>query len=292
MVRRAARGRANARMALVGNPSDGAGGAVLALTITDFEAVAEVEAGAGSAAGPRELIAAAIEAFPGPASAGLRVSCETSIPRQVGLGGSSAIVIATMRALAEHHGTRLEPDALAAAALSAERDVLGIPCGPQDRYSQAYGGLVLMDFAEGARVQRVEAGSLPRLFLAYLKAGAESSAATHAPLSERGGDPEVAAAMAELAELAREAGRSLASGNGGALGKLMDASFDLRARMMPLDEAHVAMIETARSYGASANYTGSGGAIVGTVPEGDAWDALSLILEVQGCTVLRPTRAD
>jgi hypothetical protein len=33
--------------------------------------------------------------------------------------------------------------------------------------------------------------------------------------------------------------------------------------MLTLDERHVAMIELARTLGASANYTGSGGAIVG-----------------------------
>lgn len=286
MDRRVAWGGANARMALVGNPSDTAGGAVMAVSIEDFTATAIV-GGEGPGDAP-ELVRAAVRAFPGPASEDLLVTCRTSIPRQVGLGGSSAIVIATMRALASHHETPLEPDTLAAAAHSAERDLLGIPCGPQDRYAQAHEGLVLMDFADGARTERLDTALLPPLFLAYIVEGAESSAATHSELGRRAEDAQVATAMADLGELAREAGRRLAAGESGALGPLMDASFDLRVGMLELDADHLQMIATARAHGAAANYTGSGGAITGTVPEGNAWPSLRAELEEQGCRVLRP----
>ena len=42
----------------------------------------------------------------------------------------------------------------------------------------------------------------------------------------------------------------------------VDGTFDVRGRMMALDPLCVEMIEAARGAGASANYTGSGGAIV------------------------------
>ena len=38
--------------------------------------------------------------------------------------------------------------------------------------------------------------------------------------------------------------------------------------MIELDPRHLRLIEIARSLGAPANYAGSGGAIVGVVPEG------------------------
>ena len=50
----------------------------------------------------------------------------TTIPRSVGLGGSSAIVIATLRALCELHRVTLTRDTMAALALSIEVDDLGI----------------------------------------------------------------------------------------------------------------------------------------------------------------------
>ena len=273
-------------MALVGNPSDGAGGAVLALTIAEFAAVSEVTSGDGVSE-PDDLITAAVEAFPGPASDGLAVTCETTIPMQVGLGGSSAIVIATMRALAEHHDTRIDRDDLAAAALRAERDILGIAAGPQDRYAQAHGGLVLMDFADGASVEHLDPTALPPLFLAYRPEGAASSGVTHSSLERRA--DATAEPMQALAELARDAGDRLRSGDRG-IGPLMDDSFDLRAEMVDdLDPDHVAMVQAARAHGASANYTGSGGAISGTVPDGDAWPALEAALKAQGCEVLWAT---
>ena len=286
-----ARGTAKARMSLVGNPSDNAEGAVLAVTIADFTAEAQVAEGPGDDAEIQAVIVAAVRAFPGPDSTGVHVRCETSIPRQVGLGGSSAIVVATMRALAAHHVVTLEPDELAAAAHATERDVLGIACGPQDRYAQAHEGLLLMDFADGAHVKRLDPAALPPLFLAFVRAGAEPSGVTHAQLGTRVGEDEVEEAMAELADLARIAGRALEGGDGQALGPLMDATFDRRARMLSLDPGHVRLVETARAHGAAANYTGSGGAIVGTVPHEDAWRALSGELEAQGCAVLRPVPA-
>ena len=57
----------------------------------------------------------------------------TSIPRGVGLGGSSAIVIAVLRALCALHGTELDPARMAELALAIETEDLAIAAGPQDR---------------------------------------------------------------------------------------------------------------------------------------------------------------
>ena len=43
----------------------------------------------------------------------------------------------------------------------------------------------------------------------------------------------------------------------------MDGSFDVRASILDLDPAHVALVEGARACGAPVNYAGSGGAVVG-----------------------------
>ena len=66
----------------------------------------------------------------------------------------------------------------------------------------------------------------------------------------------------------------------------MDRSFDLRARMMPLDSRHVAMIDCARGAGAAANYTGSGGAIVAVCVDEDHRHAVLDALLMHGCDVL------
>src|SRR5882672_9551009 len=100
-----AEGRASARAALAGNPSDGYGGAVLAVELPALVARASASPGPGTIGPPSDLVAATVARFGAPAD----VRWSTDIPLTVGLGGSSAIVIAVTRALCELHGVALEP---------------------------------------------------------------------------------------------------------------------------------------------------------------------------------------
>ena len=280
-----AKGRAFARAALLGNPSDGFGGKTIAMIVRDYAAEVRVREAAEplvvADAGARRLIEAAITRFarrhrrPPP----LAVALATSIPREVGLGGSSAIVIATLRALCELRGLEVEPAALAELALEVETEELGIPAGPQDRVVQAYEGLVYMDFGDGptgTRYEPLDPALLPPLFIAHTASAPRSSGEVHGDLRRRfeRGDAAVVEALAEMAALA-EAGRGcLVDGDRYRLGELMAANVAARARMIELDPRHLRLIEIARSLGAPANYAGSGGAIVGIVPEGHSADEL------------------
>jgi glucuronokinase len=323
MEPKVARGRAQARAALVGNPSDGFGGATIAVTLPEFAAEAEVTAAplleivpadedrntfrdldelvadvaANGYYGGLRLVKAAVKRFAQhcaeagvePAAPSFRVRYSTSIPRQVGLGGSSAIVIATMRALCDFHDLELQAGDVAALALSAETEELEIPAGPQDRFVQAHGGLLFMDFA-GPRpgVESLEPASLPPLFVAYRTDASEPSAVIHSELRRRHaeGDPVVASTMAELAALARRGRDALRSGRGAEVAPLIERNLDLRRRVLQLDPRHERMVEIAREHGAAANYAGSGGAIVGIRPNDS--DALTSALEAEGCAVLEP----
>jgi galactokinase/mevalonate kinase-like predicted kinase len=281
-----ASGSAHARAALAGNPSDGHGGAVLAVTIDDFAAHAEVAASARATSDPPSaLVDAAVARFGyGPCA----VRWRTDVPREVGLAGSSAIVTATVRALCAHHRRRLEPDDLAAMVLAVETEDLGIAAGPQDRYAQAHDGLVLMEFGPGGpRVERLDAALLPPLFLAWHVDAAAPSHATHGGLRARAGERAVRAAMGRLAGHARAAAEALRAGDRARFGAALDASFEERAAVVDLDPRHVRMIRAARAAGACANYAGSGGAIVGTVPAAGL-GAVAAALRAEGCEVIAP----
>lgn len=263
-----ARASAFARAALAGNPSDGYGGATLAVVVRDFAAEVEVTPASDLSIAPEsDLVRATVARFhrelaPEAPPAALRV--HTSIPRAVGLGGSSAIVIATVRALGELHRVSLSADELASFALAVETEELGIAAGLQDRVAQAYGGLTFMDFRSGV-YEPLDPKLLPPLFLAWNTDAAGHSGLTHSDLRTRfeRGDTAVLEALTELAEHARAARSALIAGDAHSFAGCLDASFEARRRMLTLDERHVAMIELARALGASANYTGSGGAIVG-----------------------------
>jgi glucuronokinase len=268
------RASAFARAALAGNPSDGYGGATLAVVVRDF--VAEVEATPAtdpSVAPENALVRATVSRFQrehAPDAAPVAVRLRTSIPMTVGLGGSSAIVIATVRALCELHRVELRRDELASFALAVETEDLGIAAGLQDRVAQAYGGLTFMDFQ--ARVyEPLDPGLLPPMFLAWNIEAGGASGLTHTDLRARfeRAEPTVLAAISELADLARTARAALLVGDAPTFARCLDGSFEARRRMLTLDVRHVAMVELARAKGASANYTGSGGAIVGCCLDGE-----------------------
>jgi glucuronokinase len=314
----------------VGNPSDGFGGAVIAATVANFAARVVVyewpeleilpaqedrcrfaslsqfvdDVHAHGYEGGLRLVKAAVKRFADHCrQSGAEVDptfvirYESSIPRQVGLAGSSAIVMATLLALREFHGHGPADRELPSLALSVETDELGIPGGLQDRVVQAHGGLLFMDFARGpdgepggADYERLDPGLLPDLYVAYLGAAAESSAVTHSDLRRRfdAGDPAVRSAMRRLAELAREGREHLVAHDHDGFAQLMDAGFDVRRSVCDLDPRHVRMIEVARSVGAAATFAGSGGAIVGVCDGPEQRAALSRALTREGCIVIEP----
>ena len=284
--------RAYARAALLGNPSDLHGGRVLAFTFRDLHVDATAADGAAAPAERRGgLVDAALEVLAErlgePRATELRVSCETTIPREVGLGGSSAIVIATLRAGCAALGARLEPDELAAMALRAETERLGIVAGPQDRVVQAHQGLLLMDFADGT-VERLDATVLSRLFVAWLEGAGHPSSRVHAGASADLAEAEANGVMSELAELASRGAAALAAGDLVALGELLARNFELRQGMYDLDPRHVRMVELAGEHGAPASYAGSGGAVVGLAPEEHAYARLRDAFGREGITMIRP----
>ena len=78
------------------------------------------------------------------------------------------------------------------------------------------------------------------------------------------------------------------AGKGSDIGPLLDRNFDLRKSLYRLSEGNLAMIEAARSVGASAKFTGSGGAIVGLYDGEGMFAALQEKLGEQGVEVIKP----
>jgi glucuronokinase len=284
-----ATGSAFARAALAGNPSDGHGGAVLAVCVPGLAARAEAQPAPRTRSDPPSaLVDAAVARFGrGPCA----VRWATTVPREVGLGGSSAIITAVVRAMCALHGHVLAPDALAELVLAVEVDDLGIAAGPQDRYAQAHEGLVLMDFADARpHVERMDLALLPDLYLAWRSDAAQTSHAVHGGLRERADEPRLRAGMARLAGHAHAARDALLGGDRAAFARALDGSFDVRAALVDLDPRHVTMVRVARDAGASANYAGSGGAIVGTLPSAGL-EPVASALRALGCEVIAPSLA-
>jgi glucuronokinase len=222
---------------------------------------------------------------------------DTTIPRQVGLGGSSAIITATVRALMAFYGVRPEVDVplaeLPNLVLSVETEELGITAGLQDRVVQAYGGAVFMDFDQATMLEqghgvytRLDPASLPPLFLAYTAGGSESGK-VHNDVRYRyeAGDPAVVAAMREFAEYAVAARDALAAGDHAWFGAVMDQNFDLRRRIYgdkAIGRRDMEMIDVARGHGCAAKFSGSQGAVVGACFDDNVLERLCAEYEARG----------
>lgn len=184
--------------------------------------------------------------------------------------------------------------------LSVETEELGIAAGLQDRVVQVYEGLVYMDFARDRMEERhglmcgiyepLDPKLLPPLYLAYSLDAGEPTEIFHNNLRARfqQREPAVVEAMVQFAELTFQARQSLMEGDAKRFGCLMDANFDLRQSICRLPSAHVEMVEVARHAGATAQFAGSGGAIVGTYTDEAQFTRVAADLRAIGCHVLRP----
>ena len=238
-----------------------------------------------------ELVEATVRRFSlelDPAALATAVRWRTSVPRGVGLGGSSAIVIAVLRALCALHGSALDPARMAELALTVEAEDLGIAAGLQDRIAQAFGGLVFMEFGDGGRYEQLDSELLPPLVVAWRADAAQNSGDVHASLRTRlkAGDATAVDGMMELAEIARVARAALIAGDHERLARTADESFDVRRRLLVLDPRHVELVERARALGAGANYTGSGGAVVAVCRDQAHAATVARALNELGCGTL------
>ena len=222
---------------------------------------------------------------------------KSTIPNLVGMSGSSAIITACFRALMTFYGVSIPPAKLANAVLGAERTELGIAAGLQDRVVQAYEGLVYMDFDKKYLDTRgygdyrsLDESKLPTTYIAYCTEFSEESGVFHNDLRSRynHGDKDVVEAMRFWANLTDAFRDALEAGDIPEMNRIIDANFDKRASLCTLAPGLVRMVEIARSCGASAKFTGSGGAIVGIYQGEEMYQRLVDKLGKQKVKVLKP----
>ncbi|HEY4262035.1 MAG TPA: hypothetical protein VGM98_17835 [Schlesneria sp.] len=226
---------------------------------------------------------------------------QSTIPRNVGLAGSSAIIISTLRALMDFYEVTIPLEVQPSLALSVETRELGITGGLQDRVIQCYEGLVSMDFSKDKMTtrdgyecgvyERLDPALLPPVYIAYCEEMGEPTEVIHNNLRQRydRGDADVVTAMRTFADLARDARGALAQGDAAQLSRLIDTNFDTRRSICQLHSGHIEMIERARKVGATAKFAGSGGAIVGTCTDESMFNALQKELGQMRCIVLKPS---
>jgi glucuronokinase len=323
--------RAFARAGLLGNPSDGYFGKTISIIIRNFGAIVtlyespelviedqemdrnqfrnirqliDTVRATGYYGGSR-LIKASIKKFGEYCekrgtklnSANFRIGYQTSIPRQVGLAGSSALITATMKALMKFYGVDIPKPELPGIILSTEVDELGINAGLQDRVIQVYEGCVFMDFnkehfdEKGYGIyETLDHKLLPKLYLAYKTDLSKESGKVLNNVRERfyGGDQEVIDTLHDIGELAEEGKKALLSKDYDTLNQLINKNFDFRCKIMKVSDSNKMMVSIARECGASAKFSGSGGAVIGVYENDDMLRRLMVRLKKINVRVIKP----
>jgi glucuronokinase len=228
------------------------------------------------------------------------VRYQTNIPRQVGLAGSSSIIIATLRSLLDYYQIDMPLEIQPSFALAVETDELGIAAGLQDRVIQCYENMVYMDF--DLRQEHIRNGltyyayeplhvsrQLP-LYVAIHSALSEPTEVFHNDLRGRfnRGEERVVESMRHFADLAAEGRDALLENDIARLNALIDENFDTRRSICRLPDWQIQMVETARGCGASAKFAGSGGAIIGTYEGEEMFEQLRAELARIGSRVIKP----
>ncbi len=197
----------------------------------------------------------------------------SDIPFRLGLAGSSAIITACIRALMRFFSVEIPRPLMANLVLSVETQELKISAGLQDRVAQAYETPVFMDFDEKTMKRQgygnyleIPAKKFPDLYIAYRRDLSEGSEVFHDNFRERYNirDKSVLGAIEEWKNLTDETYEALLRGDRKRIADLMNKNFDIRKSVMNLSPRNLQMVEIARKTGASAKFTGSGGAIIGT----------------------------
>jgi glucuronokinase len=284
--------RAYGRVGLLGNPSDIYGGKVIGFTINKYASVSVgegdelkisgnggIEVGNLNYNGNHNLVKATIKTLGKEqllSNADFSIEYESNIPLGSGLAGSSAICVATLRALNRWFNLNLDRAQIAELALRTEVDELNIAAGFQDRYAISFEGVNYMDFSgkefmrigdSPAIIERLDVREIP--FFLALGVQPKSSAIVHNPLRQRflyGSEyerKEIKEGMDRIAALAEQGKDYLTRGKWEDVGALMNMNTDFRQELNPHMKGDLEMIAAARELGAlGAKVAGSGGAVV------------------------------
>lgn len=323
--------RAYARAGLLGNPSDGYYGKTISLIVKNFGAhislyespelvieVLEQDKNVfkniydlvdriklhGYYGGDR-LIKAGIKAFYDYClengikikNKNFSVRYNSSIPRQVGMAGSSAILTATMKALFNFFNIEIKKELLPSLILAAETKELSINAGLQDRVIQVYEGLMYMDFEEDfvkknnfGRYETLPVENLPKIYLAYKDSLGKISGVVLNDIASRykRGEKLVIDTLNQIADCAAEGKEAIIKKDYNLLSELINRNFDLRKKIMNISDENLKMVDIARKCGASAKFAGSGGSIIGTYTNDEMLHKLIIELKKLNVRVVKP----
>src|SRR5512140_720252 len=168
---------------------------------------------------------------------GIHITTRTDAPRGSGLGGSSALTITLVRALAEIAGKSVDGDDLVFLVRDLETRLLGVPAGIQDYYPPVYGGLAALHLEPGVPVRHpiaIPIHDLASHFLLHYSGVSHFSGTNNWEMYKRQieGKKKTQRGFARIAESATEMERALAAGDFKAAGDALAHEWENRKALI------------------------------------------------------------
>ncbi|MGB6975675.1 MAG: hypothetical protein WBD67_13410 [Terracidiphilus sp.] len=201
----------------------------------------------------------------------LCLKTRVDVPSGSGLGGSSTLVVAALKAYAEWFSYPMDDYELAHAAYIVEREEAGLRGGRQDQYAAAFGGFNFMEFNQNGQVLvnplRIRQSVVSELEASMILYYSGASRASEEIIAEQArnveqGNREAIDAMHLIKQEALRMKESLLRGDFGLLHEVLRSSWEAKRRMASkiVSERIEMLYEKALEAGAyCAKISGAGG---------------------------------
>lgn len=213
----------------------------------------------------------AVDHFAKGAPLSIRVTTRVDVPSGSGLGGSSTLVVAVLKAYAEWLNYPVDYYELSSSAYIVERELAGLKGGRQDQYAAAFGGFNFMEFGRDGRVLvnplRISPGVVSELEASVLLFYTGASRSSAAIIEEQSrnveeGNSQAVEAMHQIKQEAVRMKESLLRGDFALLHDVLRASWEAKRHMAKgiVNERIESLYNRAIEAGAySARISGAGG---------------------------------
>jgi D-glycero-alpha-D-manno-heptose-7-phosphate kinase len=225
---------------------------------------------------------------------GISMFLASEVPPGTGLGSSSTVTVASLKAVSAAAGRHLTKMELAEMATRVEIEKLGMPIGFQDQFAAAFGGLNQFDFraggnrAEPLRVSQATLLNLQSRLLLFFTGQARDSTQILARQSENAKQhkPVALEALHAVKAMVAPMRRCLESGDLDQFGKLLHAGWEQKKKFASgvsnerIDQLYAAA-RNAGALGGKLAGAGGGGFMM-LFCETGRQDAVTRVMEAEG----------
>ena len=223
---------------------------------------------------------------------GLRITTRTDAPRGSGLGGSSALTITLVRALAEIAGQPVEGNDLVDLVRDLETRLIGVPAGIQDYYPPVFGGLGSVHLIPGRPARHPLQTSISDLsahMVMHYTGVAHFSGTNNWEIYKPQIDKKkkVVKGLERISAISIEMERALDASNFEAAGSALRSEWEARKALIdgistPEVDAAIEAATKAGAWGGKVCGAGGGGALVFLLPPDRRDDVIAALANVPG----------